>query len=318
MIWSKVAGLALALVGGVLVTSAAVHAADASTERCVSLFTEPLGDYVRTGLGSGTTGTSTVAINLDGASTSAQVTISAVSSTRLQVVLDFGGGDMFQVGADLTPVNSSVSTFGAADSFVGAGIFAGGSANLTFQVGGLSEYITGSPASDGPNLAEWHMDGTVCFAPPPPEDEAVCANGKPATMLLRYTGEDPSASDNSQTPDKAYAIGDPAFASPVRIRVSDRRKLFDSKARVYFDALVPLNGTFTVDSAVVGDTHVRSTTVVHILDLNGNLLQYVEFHTSCSQPLFTGDQFGSIVLEDFTTELRIKGPKSAKAKKKKK
>ena len=31
-------------------------------------------------------------------------------------------------------------------------------------------------------------------------------------------------------------------------------------------------------------------------DMNGNLLQFVEFHTSCSQPLNVGDQFGSILL----------------------
>jgi hypothetical protein len=242
------------------------------------------------------------------------VSFTIVSATRLEATFDFGGGDMFQVGANLTPVNSKVSTFDAVDSFVGAGQFAGGTANLTFDSGGLSEYITGSPASDGPKLLEWHMQGSVCFAPPPPEDEAVCDNGKPASMLLRYTGQDPGASNHSQTPDKAFAVGDPAFASPVRIRVTDRRKLFDNKARVYFDAQVALNGTFTVDSAVVGDTHVRSTTIVHVLDLNGNLLQYVEFHTSCSQPLFTGDQFGSIVLDDFTTEVKAKGGKSGKKK----
>ena len=39
-----------------------------------------------------------------------------------------------------------------------------------------------------------------------------------------------------------------------------------------------------------------------IYDASGNLLQAVEFHTSCSQPLVKGDQFGSVELVDLTHE----------------
>ncbi len=39
-----------------------------------------------------------------------------------------------------------------------------------------------------------------------------------------------------------------------------------------------------------------------IFDLAGNLLQAVKFHTSCSQPLNVGDQFGALQLLDLETE----------------
>jgi hypothetical protein len=41
---------------------------------------------------------------------------------------------------------------------------------------------------------------------------------------------------------------------------------------------------------------------VHILDEQGQTLQTVKFHTSCSQPLNVGDQFGSLLLDDFVAE----------------
>ena len=84
----------------------------------------------------------------------------------------------------------------------------------------------------------------------------------------------------------------------------------------FFDGTVALNTTFVADSANAGAGRLSSNTFVHIYDLSGNLLQTVGFHTSCSQPLFTGDQFGSILLTDFTVQ--VKPPKAAKAKKGKK
>jgi hypothetical protein len=38
-----------------------------------------------------------------------------------------------------------------------------------------------------------------------------------------------------------------------------------------------------------------------IQDQEGNLLQHIEFHTSCSQPLDLGDQYGGIQLIDSTS-----------------
>ena len=49
-------------------------------------------------------------------------------------------------------------------------------------------------------------------------------------------------------------------------------------------------------------TKLSAETHVFVYDLADNLLQHAEFHTSCSQPLRDGDQFGSLKLIDFIPE----------------
>ncbi len=44
---------------------------------------------------------------------------------------------------------------------------------------------------------------------------------------------------------------------------------------------------------------MKGSTWVHILDASDVVLQSVKFHTSCSQPLCRGDQFGSVVPTGF-------------------
>ena len=51
-----------------------------------------------------------------------------------------------------------------------------------------------------------------------------------------------------------------------------------------------------------GKTRLAANTYVFIYDMEGNLLQTVKFHTSCSQPLFIGDQFGSLNMVGFRSE----------------
>ena len=48
-----------------------------------------------------------------------------------------------------------------------------------------------------------------------------------------------------------------------------------------------------------GEKKLKAVTYVSIFDRDDHLLQTVEFHTSCSQPLSEGDQFGSLVLGGF-------------------
>jgi len=133
-----------------------------------------------------------------------------------------------------------------------------------------------------------------------------CAGGgvKPASLMLEYTGEDCSASANSQPSSKWSCIGDPAMASPVRIVVSNKSTWNDSNAKVWHDAVVPLNGLFLAAASNAGENHLKSNTYVHILSSPGDsVLQTVEFHTSCSQPLFANDQFGSIIVRSFVADM---------------
>jgi hypothetical protein len=131
-----------------------------------------------------------------------------------------------------------------------------------------------------------------------------CQYGKPQILTLTYTGEDCSASDHSQDSRYVNCSGDPQMAANVHIIAADREDLATASNDIWFDGMVALGEPFDIDSttSIHGHEHLKSRTFIHIFDQQGNLLQLVEFHTSCSQPLFVGNQFGSIVLKDCVGE----------------
>jgi hypothetical protein len=129
-----------------------------------------------------------------------------------------------------------------------------------------------------------------------------CDDGKPQVLTLRYTGESCAASDHSQSAGSVLCNGNPNGASPVRIVAVDKNRINHPQARVYFDGMVPVGGTFTVDSTVGGLTRLRANLYVFILDANNNPLQDVAFHVSCSEPLLVGDQYGSLELVGFQAQ----------------
>lgn len=141
------------------------------------------------------------------------------------------------------------------------------------------------------------MTMTGVFAIAIPVAESCCeGEGKVAALTMQYTGDDCSATSHSQAADKVSCEGNPMLEATVRIRASDKENPTDGKAKVWFDDEVALNDAFDVLAANAGETKLKAKTFLHIFDLNDKLLQVVEFHTSCSQPLFTGDQFGAALL----------------------
>ena len=90
--------------------------------------------------------------------------------------------------------------------------------------------------------------------------------------------------------------------SPVFIVVSDKLDLNNDKNRIWFLGTVNLDGTFDIDADNAGKTTLSGKTFVQFFadDSMNILLQAVEFHTSCSQPLFIGDQFGGVQLTGYT------------------
>ncbi len=123
--------------------------------------------------------------------------------------------------------------------------------------------------------------------------------GKPVILTLVYTGDGDDASNHSQDADKGNVVGDPNDASFVRIVGTDKKSLDDDKAKVFFDGIVGLGDSYELNPAnVVSDKKVKlgSNTTIFVFDLADNLLQTVNFHTSCSQPLMLGDQFGSVLV----------------------
>lgn len=126
--------------------------------------------------------------------------------------------------------------------------------------------------------------------------DTFCANGaKPRALTLRYTGLDCSATHHSQAAGKVACTGNPAMASPVHILAGDG-------TTVWFDGLVSLDGSFDVDAATAGATKLGVTTTFQVEDLQHRLLQSLQVHTSCSQPLNRGDQYGTLELLGFTPQ----------------
>ena len=130
---------------------------------------------------------------------------------------------------------------------------------------------------------------------------AVCMTGqKPQALVMQYAPG--GTSSHSQDPDKVtvvdYLPGEPT----VRIVAASKADINDPKAKIYFDGQVDLGETFAIDAVQAGEAKLTSETHVFIFALGGELLQTVRFHTSCSQPLILGNQFGALRLFGFLGE----------------
>jgi hypothetical protein len=143
--------------------------------------------------------------------------------------------------------------------------------------------------------------GLLCPVDTPdvPGDEW-CDAGKPKALTLRYTGEGCSFSNHSQSNDKVRCQGDPEYAQRVKILVTNRANPCDRQARIWYYGEVDLDGTFVIDAANGCRSRLSANTYVFIYGMDNRMLQSVKFHTSCSEPLEMGDQFGSLKLEGFT------------------
>jgi hypothetical protein len=130
---------------------------------------------------------------------------------------------------------------------------------------------------------------TVDIEPRP----ASCDDGKPRALLFEYTGEGCSASDNDQG-DKATCSGDPAGSGPVKV-------VYTGGKSEHF-VVTPSGELIEVfDSVLIERTdgnRFEANTKLEIRQ-GDDVLQELEIHTSCSQPLNVGDQFGSLILRQF-------------------
>ena len=117
---------------------------------------------------------------------------------------------------------------------------------------------------------------------------------------MLYTGD--NVQNHQQDPRKVDVEGDPEFEPEVHIIAADKKFEDLHKAKIYFEGDVNLGETFSIDATQAGRTKLRSNTYVHIFDLEGGLLQTIKFHTSCSQPLPLGDEYGGIQLVGFIGE----------------
>ncbi len=135
----------------------------------------------------------------------------------------------------------------------------------------------------------------------------LCAKDtKIASLDIQYTAKPCSASHNSQPADKANCSGstnDPISAGPVRLVIMDKQLkngAVDKDAKKYVDQTVSPGAIVTASSTAIGEKSFKSDTYYAIFSGN-TLLQSGKFHTSCSQPIAVGDQFGSLLLTGGTS-----------------
>jgi len=143
------------------------------------------------------------------------------------------------------------------------------------------------PIPDGDYLL-W-LEGEV-----PP---ASCADGKPIQLTFQYTGQDCSASINLGKKDSCSDTG--FLNDPVGFELTGKGKKAD---KFIVDPITGINvgDLVTVTSSTPGK-RLSSSLNIGISDTDDDL-QNLSIHTSCSDPLNVGDQFGSMLLKGFIPE----------------
>ncbi len=128
-----------------------------------------------------------------------------------------------------------------------------------------------------------------------PAGDQCDTHDKPIRLTLQYTGT--NVVHHRQDPSKV-GVSPASIAAPptAYIKVTDKATAGDSGAKVYFSGDVVLGSSFVADATNAGGSF-SSQTYVYLFDhQGGTLLQSITFHTSCSQPLQLGDEFGNVKL----------------------
>ncbi len=164
----------------------------------------------------------------------------------------------------------------------------------------------GGEAEGQPASLSWIAAGLS--VPPEPSDCCPrCPDGKKiklTTLRMLYTGEDCSATSHSQDCGKADCEDDcDPLPDQAYIVASSKPDPGDKGYKEWFAGFVNIGEEYVIDAATGGESHLKNTTFVSIFrQPGGERCQLAEFHTSCSQDLFTGDQFGASILLDCTHE----------------
>ena len=184
------------------------------------------------------------------------------------------------------------------------------SENSTFVDDFAVDFSGGAKGNVGPVDAVCSLDLSVrgcVIISPPPVTESDC-KGKLTKMTLVYTGQGCEASSHSQTLKKVNCIGDPAGANSVSVLVTDKkgRKMWASKSNVNVGDSIEVDVANAIGKNKHGkgklltDKHLSSQTKVTISN-DSMVIQEILFHTSCSQPLNVGDQFGGVRITSLTS-----------------
>ncbi|MBE9549343.1 MAG: hypothetical protein IMF09_08075 [Proteobacteria bacterium] len=166
--------------------------------------------------------------------------------------------------------------------------FVSGASNQTL----LSFISVGTESTHGMFLDDVSVTGLDGSNPencPPPE--GICEFGKPRSITLLYDGND----DSMHNQDGNEIIINPeivaVYPNPALIKVSGHKRKGPAKL---FEGTISIGGTFEITGE---RRRIPPRLNIEIIDPETNdVVQTVQFHSSCSQPLETLDEFGGITV----------------------
>ena len=148
----------------------------------------------------------------------------------------------------------------------------------------------------------------------PPDTSGDSCQGKATAFTFEYTGLGCSASSHLQNPKKAKCVGGANGEEPVDILVyGKKRKRWGwgwgwwghkrHKKTVYASVSgVQVGDSVVVDAATAGKHTLGKEVKIKIRTSDGNVvIEKDKIHTSCSQPLDPGNQFGSALITSLTS-----------------
>jgi hypothetical protein len=125
--------------------------------------------------------------------------------------------------------------------------------------------------------------------------EGICGE-KPAMIELLYDADIDGRDVHDQDADSVFIENWGPLPKVAKIKVFDHKR----QRTELFSGTVPIGHSFEVTGEALGHRWIPPKLTVEITDPEtGQMVQSIEFHTSCSQPLFVGDQFGGISVYSF-------------------
>jgi hypothetical protein len=149
------------------------------------------------------------------------------------------------------------------------------------------------------------VNKTCKVVPPEPVDGDVCdVLGKPVALTFQYkpgtdvvTGQDPGKAEILFQ----GAVDDDGVSFVIVTDEDDAAKALAGAGKRFFEDNVAIETLFEANEDI---DDFGSTTFIHFFDdASGALLQSIEYHTSCSQPIQLGDVIGNATVVEYEGEI---------------
>ncbi len=166
---------------------------------------------------------------------------------------------------------------------------------------------TATAVLNGTTLMDMDLANYTGITNPPPAGDICDVFGKPTALFFDYepstdviTGQDSGKAQILFTNPNNGGVDDDGTSFIVVTDEEDASKALAGDGDQYFRGMVDVGEIFKADNSTA---NFGSSTVIHFFDdQNGGLLQSIEYHTSCSQPIQIGDVIGSATLVGYIGE----------------